>query len=529
MDPVCLAASIITILGLTEKCLKLLTRYIGISRHSSEHLRLILTKLYAFNGSIVNLQTHLGVCEEDQARLNALEYLQKPLADCHNVLNLLEDRLTNSKFFGKYLTGPKFDAKLVKGLKALGTAKSLFMEALHADQPTLLSAIERYIRNVGTDIRYLTGSIDSNTQRIAELSDQGLRHQEEVRDIHSTLSGVVQRAEENITDLANAFVSDDSYRRQHEEDREIIDWVSNRSHESKQSEHLSRSCRGTGSWFIQHTTFNDWKAGPARTLWCPGMPGAGKTTLATILVDHLRRSFDKTETAVACFYCNYEEREKQSDIHIFWVILRQIMLAQSSISDEARYLYRSCKKDDRQLTLAEVKSLLLDSLDSSSVVAFKKIFVIIDALDEASATAWRTQSLVDELCSVESRIHLMITSRPTMLGLDHFKDPLEIEIRADILDVSAYASTRLHQEHWLANWIRGDEILKHELIEKVITSAQGMSVFPLLPVNHIALCLADLPVSKFSCILHIDTPHRILPWIKRLTAVLPYSRIIHNY
>jgi hypothetical protein len=38
--------------------------------------------------------------------------------------------------------------------------------------------------------------------------------------------------------------------------------------------------------------FIEWLEGKKKTLFCPGIPGAGKTMIASIVVDHLRTSFN---------------------------------------------------------------------------------------------------------------------------------------------------------------------------------------------------------------------------------------------
>jgi Cdc6-like AAA superfamily ATPase len=41
-----------------------------------------------------------------------------------------------------------------------------------------------------------------------------------------------------------------------------------------------------------------------RTLYCPGIPGAGKTLLSALVVQALRKLFPGNDTAVAFRYCN---------------------------------------------------------------------------------------------------------------------------------------------------------------------------------------------------------------------------------
>lgn len=134
MDPVSLTASIIAILQVTGICLKYTNKFVGPSKHNSADLQSLLSTLYAFNGSVKNLQTHLEICEEDQARLAALSYIEKPLADCKDVLGLLEERLKSTSFVAKHVVGVRFDARLRRFLSCLEHSRALFNETLQGDQ-----------------------------------------------------------------------------------------------------------------------------------------------------------------------------------------------------------------------------------------------------------------------------------------------------------------------------------------------------------------------------------------------------------
>ncbi|KAK3689503.1 hypothetical protein B0T22DRAFT_173090 [Podospora appendiculata] len=53
---------------------------------------------------------------------------------------------------------------------------------------------------------------------------------------------------------------------------------------TKQSENLrtSREAPSTGNWLLKSERFLQWRDGDVRSLWCYGIPGAGKTILAFV-------------------------------------------------------------------------------------------------------------------------------------------------------------------------------------------------------------------------------------------------------
>ncbi|KAG9023570.1 hypothetical protein FS842_005694 [Serendipita sp. 407] len=60
----------------------------------------------------------------------------------------------------------------------------------------------------------------------------------------------------------------------------ILDWLSPINFFARQNEIFSTRQPDTGTWLLESSEFQKWKAGEEETLWCVGMPGAGKTVMA---------------------------------------------------------------------------------------------------------------------------------------------------------------------------------------------------------------------------------------------------------
>ena len=134
MEAVGLAASVIAIVNLTAACLKLSSKLVGPSSYKPERLQSLHATLYGFNGIIRNLQTHLEIYEDDQARLDTLDQLQGPLTRCSEALHLLSSRLKSDGFFAQYIVGSRFDKKFDLCLRVLHDAKELLELSLQSDQ-----------------------------------------------------------------------------------------------------------------------------------------------------------------------------------------------------------------------------------------------------------------------------------------------------------------------------------------------------------------------------------------------------------
>jgi DNA replication protein DnaC len=79
----------------------------------------------------------------------------------------------------------------------------------------------------------------------------------------------------------------------HQEDQgrqTVIDWITSIDHAPQQSDFIKRRQAGTGQWLLESTDFQEWmKTG--KTLFCPGIPGAGKTILTSVVLKELNTRF----------------------------------------------------------------------------------------------------------------------------------------------------------------------------------------------------------------------------------------------
>ena len=60
------------------------------------------------------------------------------------------------------------------------------------------------------------------------------------------------------------------------ERNEILRWLNAIDYGPQQSDHLRRRQPGTGQWFLNSEEFQTWLETDKQTLFCSGIPGAGK-------------------------------------------------------------------------------------------------------------------------------------------------------------------------------------------------------------------------------------------------------------
>ncbi|KAF2178918.1 hypothetical protein K469DRAFT_695065 [Zopfia rhizophila CBS 207.26] len=96
------------------------------------------------------------------------------------------------------------------------------------------------------------------------------------------------------------------------ERRTIVDWLTSTDYATQQSDFIARRQEGTELWLLNSKEFQLWvKQG--KTLFCPGIPGAGKTMITSIVVEHLWAEFQNDATvAIAYLYCNFRRQQEQN-------------------------------------------------------------------------------------------------------------------------------------------------------------------------------------------------------------------------
>ncbi|KAJ8126084.1 hypothetical protein O1611_g7556 [Lasiodiplodia mahajangana] len=109
----------------------------------------------------------------------------------------------------------------------------------------------------------------------------------------------------------------------------------------------SRQVEGTGMWFLESKEFYDWMKGVNNTLFCPGIPGAGKTILSSLVINHLQKTRDQLGAGVACLYCNHKEDKDRKVIDSVSSLLRQLVEESLRTLAVVQTLYKTHKEKKR--------------------------------------------------------------------------------------------------------------------------------------------------------------------------------------
>lgn len=261
----------------------------------------------------------------------------------------------------------------------------------------------------------------------------------------------------------------------------VLNWLSPLQMTQIHQTVSDRPEKGCGEWFLTSGVFLSWMAAIHKPLWCWGIPGAGKTVLASIIVNHLRRGRNeamKNNRGVAVMYIKYNEPEQTLE-NLLGSLLRQLIENTDSIPPAVLELYDHHRYRNTSPSVDDLCGSLLLVIDS-----FAEVFLIIDALDECSEELrWE---LLERLETIEPHVHLLITSR----YLDSIDEELKlfsrIEIKAHRADIELFIDHQIKKNRNLRKIVERSCALRCDIKDTVVKTAEDMFLLARLHVESLA-------------------------------------------
>ncbi|KAL8658853.1 MAG: hypothetical protein Q9226_000743 [Calogaya cf. arnoldii] len=252
---------------------------------------------------------------------------------------------------------------------------------------------------------------------------------------------------------------------------------------------------GTGMWLFDLPEMTNWLVSPNAALWIYGIPGAGKTTLSTLVVDEVLNRTRSNSIGTAYFYVRHDDKDSHKPANVL-----------GSLGSSA-----SPPPDDE----------LIRKLGDLSR-HFSETFIMIDGLDECGPpfTPDRTV-LIDAVARLndvkEGSIRILIFSR------DEY-DIRQTLTSRDFHTVSVAATSadlRLFANAWLGKLDISSQALKTDIVDTLVDEANGMFMWIRAQVDYLqrlpndaekrhalGRLPPDLPRTYVRILETIDSSHR---------------------
>jgi hypothetical protein len=256
-----------------------------------------------------------------------------------------------------------------------------------------------------------------------------------------------------------------------DEDREILNWITPVDYGPQHSDFLSRRQLGTGQWFLDSEPYHAWLKTSKQTLYCPGIPGAGKTILTSIVIDDLlTRHQNDPSIRIAYLYCNFRRSDEQKAKDLLASLLKQLNQERPSLPDSVKGLYGQHKDKRTRPSIDELSRAL-----QSVAAMYSRVFIIVDALDECQTSDGCRSRLLSEIFSLQAKTgaNFFATSRPTPHIEREFKECISLQILASDEDVRRYLGGHMPQ---LPEFVLKRPDLQEEIKAKITGAVEGMYV-----------------------------------------------------
>ncbi|KAH6911280.1 hypothetical protein BKA70DRAFT_56204 [Coprinopsis sp. MPI-PUGE-AT-0042] len=258
-------------------------------------------------------------------------------------------------------------------------------------------------------------------------------------------------------------------------------------------ETLGKATEGTGDWIYVWNEFTIWLAsdGYIRILWGSGMPGAGKSVLASLAINAVE-AHAKAATTPVCvgfLYIRYSDNGKLTVRDLLEILVKQTIERHPAALPLCNEVYVRHAREKTEPSTKELLGLLkrfTSELKAST-------FYFLDALDEAPADI--RIDLLESLTTLN--VKLFITSRP-LNGLEaRFPNTHRFPICAQDRDLDVHISKEISRSMELqAILATSSPGLGGRITLTIKRNCSGMFLHASLPLKALRECTSRHELEK---------------------------------
>ncbi|KAI9765361.1 MAG: hypothetical protein M1840_007441 [Geoglossum simile] len=268
---------------------------------------------------------------------------------------------------------------------------------------------------------------------------------------------------------------------QHDQEHEtILEWLTPIDYMPQQNDYIERRQSGTGQWLLDSSEFQTWLDNGKQTLFCPGIPGAGKTIFTAVVIGDLTTRFQNDPNiGIAYLYCNFRRHDEQKADDLLISLLKQLSQERPLLPDTVKDLYDQHKAKRTRPSFDDILRAL-----HYVIATYLRVFIIVDALDECQTSDFCRTRFLSELFNLQTKqgTNILATSRFIPEIVDCFKGTVLLEIRASREDVERYLEGHMEQ---LRPFIQQNNQLQEEIKTGISKAVDGMFLLAQIYLNSL--------------------------------------------
>ncbi|KAF6761381.1 hypothetical protein DFP72DRAFT_1090484 [Ephemerocybe angulata] len=246
---------------------------------------------------------------------------------------------------------------------------------------------------------------------------------------------------------------------------EVTAWLKGANFRAIYRVSLETRMDDTGNWFIATFEFGEFVRQKGTVVWATGLPGSGKTILASISIEYLEEIFSG-RTDVAILYAFLRYSEKPTLLQIIAGLLTQLVSRHNIALAHLLPAYKRAKTHRDELSCSEAVNFLRGSL-----ALFSETFIVIDGLDEVDDAT--KDGLLRVL--IPLNVHILFTCRPLELFMNHHTPwALHIPVQAQTTDIEIYVAERIKESTTLASILSERPDIEERFTALIKEKSKGM-------------------------------------------------------
>ncbi|KAJ5513368.1 NACHT nucleoside triphosphatase [Penicillium fimorum] len=272
---------------------------------------------------------------------------------------------------------------------------------------------------------------------------------------------------------------------------------------------------GTGAWLLEHPIFKLWHSGSRRHLWLHGLAGCGKTVLSAIVLDHLT---NRNDGLILSFFFDFNDSTKQTLDGMLRSLAFQLYNSGVGSAIYLDALFEAHQNGSGQPTIKALSDII-----SKMLLAQRKVFIVLDALDESKTRDDVLMWVKDVLSNPDLfHIQLLYTSRPESEFQRHIppligeENCLPLENQAVNSDIRLWVTAQLSQRREFIEKPLSQDLLE-EIQRKIGDGADGMFRWAFCQLDTLARCRHEVAMREAL----VSLPKSLNETYRRMVASIP--------
>ncbi|KAI1741312.1 ankyrin repeat-containing domain protein [Xylaria scruposa] len=468
MDPLSISASIAGLVSLADIVFRTATSYAKQVRESSREVQTLLSELKDFSVLLHSLSLVAYDLETSASTQSTQSYdpnlKVKLVFNCQKILNRIRVSLESAErdFHGP-LAIKRIQARLRWPFSASETKE-------------LVQTIQHH---------KLTINLAMNADTLEKLK-VCISTQEKVCKRLDDIEVTVRE----ILDIETKIALDHTT-------REVLDFfaknIDNRSVFDMQK---SRRHPLTCIWFTESQVFQEWQNTPASKLWVSGIPGAGKSVIASVIIAEClqRTAFNhgaaSRPIALAYFFCSYRDVKTHSIVSILSSLASHVARQDERAFQVLQGYYEDLRSHSHNPGSPSTKKLAETLVQMSFL--FDQLYIIVDGLDECGDEVHIVVQTLSRLSQDSDHITMALLSRNELYICETLEQKfVHMEVGAHTEDVELYVAAELERRITSRELRLRDMSLRGEIILQLVKGAQGMFRWVTCQIDHICGLATD--------------------------------------